>query len=80
MLNLNLNLSIICFSLLDDIPKCLQPGGQSFSSCMLIKGENKKGDGGPSPNFQPSLDEFLKESIDTAFKRSEEDHPIHSTG
>jgi hypothetical protein len=47
---------------------------------MFIKGENEKGDRGPSPDFQPSFDEFLKEGIDATFKGSEEDHPIYATG
>jgi hypothetical protein len=47
---------------------------------MLIKGKNEKGDGGPSSDFQPSFDEFLKQGINTAFERSEEDYSIHATG
>jgi hypothetical protein len=47
---------------------------------MFIEGENEKGDRRPSPNFQPSFDEFLKEGIDATFKRSEEDHPVYFAG
>ncbi len=80
MLNLNLDLNIICLSLFYDIPKRLQPGRQTFPPCVLVKRENEKGDGGPSLDLQPSLDEFLKQGIDAALKGSEENHPIHSTG
>jgi hypothetical protein len=47
---------------------------------MFIKGENEKRNGGSSPDFQPPFDEFLKESVNATFKRSEENHPIDTTG
>jgi hypothetical protein len=69
----------LVLSLFHHVLKGLQPGGQSFPSCMFIKGKNEKGGGGPSPDFQTSFDEFLKEGINAAFKGSQENHAIHST-